>query len=109
MDVAVEAVYMIEAYTIMRSAKTMKKPGVALKVQATYKELINSIPTGRFTDFGLKDKMLQRYFRAKTNSPAGLLTKVEDSLQKARVMLTKLKGIGTPFHDIPSGKSLMDV
>ena len=83
----------------------MKKPGVALKVQATYKELINSIPTGRFTDFGLKDKMLQRYFRAKTNSPAGLLTKVEDSLQKARVMATKLKGIGTPLHDIPSGKS----
>ncbi len=24
-------------------------------------------------------------------------------------MSTKLKGIGTPLHDIPSGKSLMDV
>ena len=106
---AVEMVYMIEAYTIVRSAKMMKKPDVALKVQATYKELINAIPTNHFTDFGLKDKMLQGYFRAKTNSPAGLLTKVEDSLQKARVMSTKLKGIGTPLHDIPSGKSLMDV
>ena len=106
---AVETVYMIEAYTIVRSAKTMKKPDVAMKVQATYKELINLIPTNRFTDFGLKDKKLQGYFRAKTNSPAGLLTKAEDSIAKARVMATKLKGFGTPLHKIPSGKSLMDV
>ena len=106
---AVETVYMIEAYTIVRSAKTMKKPDVAMKVQATYKELINLIPTNRFSDFGLKDKMLQGYFRAKTNSPAGLLTKAEDSIAKARVMATKLKGFGTPLHEIPSGKSLMDV
>jgi hypothetical protein len=107
---AVETVYMIEAYTIVRSVKTMKKPDVAMKVQATYKELINLIPTNRFSDFGLKDKMLQGYFRAKTkNSPAGLLTKAEDSIAKARVMATKLKGFGTPLHEIPSGKSLMDV
>ena len=53
--------------------------------------------------------MLQGYFRAKTNSPAGLLTKAEDSIAKARVMATKLKGFGTPLHEIPSGKSLMDV
>ncbi len=88
----------------------VKKLDVALKVQAMYKELINLIPTSsRFTDFGLKDKMLQGYFGAKMNSPAGLLTKVEDSIAKARVMTTKLKGIGSPLHDILSGKSLTDV
>ena len=32
---AVETVYMIEAYTIVRSAKTIKKSDVAMKVQAT--------------------------------------------------------------------------
>ena len=68
LDVAVETVYMIKVYTIVRSTKTMKKLDMALKVQATYKELINSIPTSRFTDFGLKDKMLQGYFRANKQS-----------------------------------------
>ena len=107
--IAVDSVYMIKAYRIVRSAKTIKKSDVAHKVQVTYKELINSIPTSHFSEFGLKDKMLQVYFRAKTNFPAGLLTKAEDSLQKARVMSTNLKGIGTPLHNIPSAKSLMDI
>ena len=41
---AVEKLYMIKAYTIVRTVKTMKKPNVPLKVQAMYKELINLIP-----------------------------------------------------------------
>ncbi len=99
---------MIEAYTIMRSTKTMKKPDVALKVQATYKELINLIWSVHFSDFGLKDKMIQGCNQMKTNSAAGLLTKAEDSLSTVRIMSTKVKGIGTPLRNIPSGKSLMD-
>ena len=43
---AVETVYMLEAYTIMRSAKMMKKPDVALKVQAMYEKFINVILRG---------------------------------------------------------------
>jgi hypothetical protein len=37
---AVEAVYMVEALTMVRSMKTMRKPEIATKLQAKYKELI---------------------------------------------------------------------
>ena len=106
---AVEAAYIIEALTLVRSAATMKKPDVALKVQETYKSLIHAIPNNRFADDGIKTKMLQGYFRAKKNSPAGMLIKAEDTMGKVRAMAASIQGIGTPLHKLPSGKGLRDV
>ena len=106
---AVEAAYIIEALTLVRSAATMKKPDVALKVQETYKNLIDAIPNNRFADIGIKSKMLQGYFRAKKNSPAGMLIKAEDTMGKVRAMSSSIQGIGTPLHKLPSGKGLRDV
>ena len=48
-------------------------------------------------EFWLKDKMLRGYFGVKTNSPAGLLTKVEDSIAKARVIATNLRELVLHF------------
>lgn len=106
---AVEAVYMVKALSIVRSQKAMKKPDIALKVQEIYKELIKSIPEDRFGELGLKQKMMQGYFRAKKNSPAGILAKAEDIITKVRGTGALIKGIGTPLHRIPSGKSLSDI
>jgi hypothetical protein len=55
--IAVEAVYMVEALTTVRSMKTMRKLEIAAKVQAKYKELIQSIPLEHFSDMTLKMMM----------------------------------------------------
>ena len=106
---AVEAVYMIEALTIVRSMRTMHKPGIAAKVQDKYKELIRNIPIERFSDSSLKVMTETKYYRAKGSSADGLLTKATDVLKNVRVMAGGIRGIGTPLHQIPSGRSLMDM
>ncbi len=106
---AVEAVYMIEALTTVRSMRTMRKPEIAAKVQAKYKDLIQSIPLERFSDGSLKTLMATKYYRAKGTSADGLLTKVNEVMKNVRVMAAGIQGIGTPLHRIPSGRSLMDM
>ena len=107
--IAVEYVYMIEALTTVRSMKTMRKPEIAAKVQAKYKELIQSIPLERFSDMTLKMMMETKYYRAKGTSADGLLTKANEVLKNVRIMAAGIQGIGTPLHKIPSGRSLMDM
>ena len=106
---AVEAVYMVEALTMVRSMKTMRKPEIAAKLQAKYKELIQSIPLERFSDMTLKMMMETKYYRAKGTSADGLLTKANEVLKNVRVMAAGIQGIGTPLHQIPSGRSLTDM
>ena len=106
---AVEAVYMVEALTIVRSMKTMRKPEIAAKLQAKYKELVRSIPHERFSDSTLKVMMETKYYRAKGTSADGLLTKANEVLKNVRVMAAGIQGIGTPLHQIPSGRSLIDM
>lgn len=106
---SVEAAYIIEALTLVHSAASMKKPNVALKVQETYKNQINAIPNYRYADSGIKSKMMQGYFRAKKNSPVGMLIKADDTIGKVCAMAAAIVGIGTPLHKLPSGKGLHDV
>ena len=53
--------------------------------------------------------MAETYSRAKTNSAEGFLTKATDVLKNVRSLAAGIRGIGTPLHQIPSGKSLMDM
>ena len=107
--IAVEAVFMIEALTTVRSMRTMRKPEIAAKVQAKYKELVKSTPLERFSDGNLKMMMETKYYRAKGTSADGLLTKANEVLKNVRIMAAGIQGIGTPLHKIPSGRSLMDM
>ena len=87
----------------------MRKPEIAAKVQAKYKELVQSIPLERFFDSTLKMMMETKYYRAKGTSADGLLTKANEVLKNVCIMAAGIKGIGTPLHKIPSGRSLMDM
>jgi hypothetical protein len=107
--ITVEAVYMVEALTIVKSMKTMWKPEIAQHVQDKYRAFINAIPLERFSDRSLKVTMEAKYFRAKGMSADGLLTKANDVLKNVRVMAAGIRGVGTPLHQIPSGRSLMDM
>jgi hypothetical protein len=107
--IAVEAVYMVEALTIVKSMKTMRKPEIAQRVQDKYRAFIHAIPLERFSDRSLKVTMEAKYFRAKGESADGLLTKANDVLKNVRVMAAGIRGVGTPLHQIPSGRSLMDM
>ncbi len=78
-------------------------------MQAKYKELVQSIPLERFSDSTLKMMMETKYYHAKGTSADGLLTKVNEVLKNVRIMAAGIKGIGTPLHKIPSGRSLMDM
>jgi hypothetical protein len=69
--IAVEAVYMVEALTIVKSMKTMWKPEIAQRVQDKYRVFINAIPLERFSDSSLKVTMEAKYFRAKGMSADG--------------------------------------
>ncbi len=97
---AIKAVYMVEALTIVRSIRTMCKPEIAAKVQDKYKELIRNIPI---------EMMETKYYRAKGSSADGLLTKATNVLKNVRVMAAGIRGIGTPLHQILSGRSLMNM
>jgi hypothetical protein len=107
--VAVEAVYMVEALTMVKSIKTMRKPEIAQRLQDKYRAFINAIPLERFSDRSLKVTMEAKYFRTKGMSADGLLTKANDVLKKVCVMAAGIRGIDTPLHQIPSGRSLMDM
>ena len=45
---AVEAVYMVEALTLVKSMRTMRRQEIAERVQDKYKSFIRSIPIDRF-------------------------------------------------------------
>ena len=107
--VAVEAVYMIEALTLVKIMKTMRKPEVAQHLQERYKGFICSIPLTRFSDASIKVKMEEKYFRAKGTSADGLLTKANEVLKNVRVLAAGIRGVSTPLHQIPSGKNLTDL
>jgi len=53
--------------------------------------------------------MLEKYYRAKGTSADGLLTKASDVLRNVRATAAGIRGVGTPLHQIPSGRSLGDV
>ena len=101
---AVEAVYMIEAITIVRSGNTLRKPEQATKIMATYKGLIANIPDNRFGNCKLKDDMLTGYFRAKTGSASGLQGKIESVKSIVSRIVRELK-----LSKLPSGCGIHDV
>jgi hypothetical protein len=80
-SIAVEAVYMVEVLTIVKSMKTMRKPEIAQHVQDKYRAFIQAIPLERFSDRSLKVTMEAKYFRTKGESADGLLTKANDVLK----------------------------
>jgi len=100
---------MVEALTIAKSMKTMRKPEIAQCVQDKYRAFINAIPLERFSDRSLKVTMEAKYFRAKGMSADSLQTKANDMLKNVRVMAAGIRGVGTPLHQIPSRRSLMDM
>jgi hypothetical protein len=51
----------------------------------------------------------KKYFCAKTNSAEGFLIKATDVLKNVRALAAGIRGVGTPLHQIPSGKSLTDM
>jgi hypothetical protein len=107
--IAVEAIYMVETLTIVKSMKTMRKPEVALHLQERYKAFIRAIPLTRFAEPSLKVKMEEKYYRAKGTSADGLLTKANEVLKNVRALAAGIRGVATPLHQIPSGKSLSDM
>ena len=70
--IAVEAVYMVEALTIVKSMKMMQKPEIVQRVQDKYR------------DRSFKVTMEAKHFRAKGMSADGLLTKANDVLKNVR-------------------------
>jgi hypothetical protein len=107
--VAVEAVYMVKALSILKSMRTMRKPEVVQHVQDKYKLFIPAISLNRFADASVKIKMTEKYFHAKGNSADGFLTKATEVLKNVCALAARIRGVGTPLHQIPSGRSLMDM
>ncbi len=107
--IAVEAVYMVEALTLVKSMRTMRRQEIAERVQEKYKAFIRSIPIDRFSDSTIRAMMLEKYYRAKGTSADGLLTKATDVLKNVRAIAAGIRGVGTPLHQIPSGRSLCDM
>ena len=100
---------MVEAIILVRSMWSMRKSEIAEKAQDKYKSFIRGIPLSRFADASVKADMTERYFRSKSNSPEGFLTKANDVLKNMRAVAAGIRGIGTPLHQIPSGKSQTDM
>jgi hypothetical protein len=107
--VAVEVAYMVEALTSVRSMRSMRKAEIAPLVHDKYKSFVRMIPLQHFADATVRVKMVKKYFRAKSNSPEGFYTKACDIMKGVRALATAIKGVGSPLHQIPSGKSLMDM
>jgi hypothetical protein len=107
--VAVEAVYMVKALTLVKSMKTMHKPEIAQRVQDKYKAFIQAIPLDRFADSSIKVMMEAKYFCAKGTSADGLLMKANEVLKNVCALVAGIRGVGTPLHQIPSGRSLPDM
>jgi hypothetical protein len=53
--------------------------------------------------------MEEKYFHAKGSSADGLLTKANEVLKNVRALAAGIRGVATPLHQIPSGKSLSDM
>ncbi len=105
----VKAVYMVEALTIVKSMKTMQKPEIVAHVQDKFKAFICTIPLEQFSDRSMKVLMETKYFRTKGTSADILLMKANKVLKNVRIMAAGISGICTPLHQIPSGRSLMDM
>ena len=106
---AVEAVYMLEAYTLVKDQKQMRRMQVAERVRSKYRELIDNIPNSRFSENALKAQMVTKLYRARNNSSAeAFLDKVEDVAGHVRGIAGKFKGAGKPIHTLRSGCSLSD-
>ena len=106
---AVEYVYMIEAGTLTRGSGTRGLDVVKKLLHSKYISLIRQIPSSQFGKFGLCEKMIEKYYGAKTGGPSGLYTKVLDVKKKVQVITRVIDGIGTPLSKIPSGRGLNDV
>ena len=106
---AVEAVYMLEAYTLVKDQKQMRRLQVAERVRSKYRELIDNIPNSRFSKNALKANMVTKLYRARNNSSSeAFLDKVEDVAGHVRGIAGKFKGAGKPLHTLRSGCSLTD-
>ncbi len=63
----------------------------------------------RFAEPLLKVKMEEKYYRAKGTSADGLLTKANEVLKNVHALAAGIRGVATPLHQTPSGKSLSDM
>ena len=106
---SVEYVYMIEAETLTRGSGTRGLDDVKKLLHSKYVSLIRQIPNGQFAEFGLREKMIDKYYGAKTGGPSGLYTKVLDVKKKVQAVTRLVDGIGSPLSKIPSGRGLNDV
>jgi hypothetical protein len=73
--VALEAAYMVEAITLVRSMWSMRKAEIAVLVQDKYKSFICALPLSCFADASVKVKIEEKDFRAKSNRPDEFSTK----------------------------------
>jgi hypothetical protein len=86
---------MFEAITLVRSMRSMRKVEVAVLMQDKYKSFICALPLSYFTDASVKVKMMEKYFRAKSNSPEGFLTKANEVVKNVRAIVAGIRSIGT--------------
>jgi hypothetical protein len=101
-----EAIYMVEALTLVKSMKTMRTPEVAQRLQEQYNGFIREIPLTHFADASIKVKIEEKDFHAKGSSADGLLMKANKVLKYVCVLAAGIRGVSMPLHQIPSGKSL---
>jgi hypothetical protein len=73
---AVEFVYMVEAETLTRDSGTRGLNDVKKLLHMKYIELIRQIPTNHFSEFGLREGMIDKYYGAKKGGASGFYTKV---------------------------------
>lgn len=90
---AVEYVYMIEAETLTRGSGTRGLDDVKKLLHSKYISLIRQIPSGQFGEFGLHEKMIEKYYGAKTGGPSVLYTKVLDVKKKVQAVTRVIDGI----------------
>ncbi len=86
--------------------RAMRKTEIAQHVQEKYKSFICILPLQRFADATVRAKIVEKYFRAKSNSPDGFYTKACDVMKGVRALATVIKGVGSPLHQIPAGRVL---
>jgi hypothetical protein len=101
---AVEAVYVLEAYTLVKSQNTLRKPEINAKMLETYKGLIEAIPGSRCADFAVKSTMLKGYYKAKTASAKGMGGRVDLVRKLVQGIIRELK-----LNKLPSCCGIFDV
>jgi len=106
---AVEFVYMVEAETLTRDSGTRGLNDVKKLLHMKYIELIRQIPTNHFSEFGLREGMIDKYYGAKKGGASGFYSKVLDVKKKVQAVTRLIDGIGTPLSKIPSGRGINDV